>query len=346
MTERASYPLTKAERTRLVERAFVGLYKWYVDRSQTNRNWNPDRSFDWRAVRGDHSDDMLSIVEGFYAVEQYTPDYTSEVIRVIRKQEGRANFTLRWGAEEEKHAELWRNVLLFSRRRSPQWLDDYTANLRSTPWTLPWDQPIHMLLYTVLQERATELNYLNTALIAAGKHPKSPLKADEDDVLVQVARTIAIDEAAHYHFFLEGARLYLYYFPEETLEALCDVLRAFMMPASEIIPNYDAFIATLYEARVFGPTQYAREVARPALAQLGVTSVRRVEAGIKRWREVPDADGEMRDSATFDGLDYSVLEDALERLFQRIGTYERDTGLAEVSATIFARRPRAMVAAG
>ena len=95
MSNRVINPLTKSERTRLIERAFTGLYKWYVDRSQSNRNWNPDRGFDWRALRGDHSDELLAIVDGFYAVEQYTPDYTAEILRAVRQQDGRANFALR-----------------------------------------------------------------------------------------------------------------------------------------------------------------------------------------------------------------------------------------------------------
>lgn len=338
MQTTASYPLTAAARHQHVDRGILGLYRWYVDRSQTTRNWNPDRSFDWRALRHDLSPEMLAIVEGFYAVEQYVPDYTAELVRLVRPQEGRANFALRWGSEEEKHAALWRNVLLCSRGRSLEYVEDYTAELRRGAWTLPWDNPIHMLLYTVIQERATELNYLNTARVAAGKHPSSPLTGDVDPVLAHVARTMAVDEAAHYSFFLQGARLYLYYFPEETLAALVDVLRAFQMPAAGIIPNYDAFITTLYQARVFGPLQYAREVARTALTQLGVTNLAAVEAGVQRWRQVPTTAGEPRDTVAFDGFDQQVLEDALERLFTQLGAFEQETGLAEVTPTTFVRR--------
>ena len=93
-----------------------------------------------------------------------------------------------------------------------------------------------MLLYTVVQERATQLNYLNLGAIAAGRLPDGAHIADP--VLAEVAHTIAVDEAAHYNFFLEGARLFLYYFPVETLNALHDVLGAFGMPAQDIIPDW------------------------------------------------------------------------------------------------------------
>ena len=39
-------------------------------------------------------------------------------------------------------------------------------------------------------------------------------------MLAEVARTIAVDEAAHYNFFLEITRLFLYYYPARTLDAL------------------------------------------------------------------------------------------------------------------------------
>ncbi|MDQ2688596.1 MAG: hypothetical protein M3Y28_12095, partial [Armatimonadota bacterium] len=81
MKQRPSAPpsaLSRAEKDRAIQRGFYGLYRWYVDRSQTTRNWNPDRSFDWSALGKNHSPELLTIVEGFYGVEQYAPDYTSE----------------------------------------------------------------------------------------------------------------------------------------------------------------------------------------------------------------------------------------------------------------------------
>jgi acyl-[acyl-carrier-protein] desaturase len=96
----------------------LGLYRWYVDRSQKTRNWNPDMDFDWRSFRTDHSRKMNLVLEGFFAVEQYVPDYVTTLLRVIRRSHGRSHFHIRWGSEEEKHADLWENTLLFSRHRS------------------------------------------------------------------------------------------------------------------------------------------------------------------------------------------------------------------------------------
>lgn len=340
--------LSRAEKDRLIARGFHGLYRWYTDRSQQKRNWNPDRSFDWRALGQAHSDELIDIIEGFYAIEQYAPDYTAELTRLVRADYGRSHFQLRWGSEEEKHADLWRNVLLFSRRRSPEQIELYTDDLRASAWKLPFDCPIRMLLYTVFQERATQLNYMNLAKVAQGNTDKAQFAGDADTVLAEACRVIAVDEAAHYNFFLEGARLYLYYYPEETLEALVDVLKNFAMPASANVPNYEAFVKTLHGGGIFGPRAYAREVVPAALSMLGVESIREVERGIKRLRQVPDVEGEMRDTAIFDhklntpldasdsrGVQFSFVEAAVIRLFERIGRYEDEIGLSGVNPTVF-----------
>jgi acyl-[acyl-carrier-protein] desaturase len=326
--------LSRPERQRILERGFRGLYRWYVSRSQAARNWNPDRSFAWARLRKDHSPNLRVLLQGFYAVEQFAPDYTTELTRLTRRSYGRAHFQMRWGMEEEKHADLWRNALLFSGHRTPEWLDGYTAELRERAWRPPWDDPLRMLLYTVLQERATQINYLNTAAIARGANSRPAFSGDADPVLAKAATVIAADEAAHYDFFLEGARMYLYYFPADTLEALADVLRHFAMPAMDLIPDYGAFVEQLYGGEVYGRKQYVRDVVRLALGKLGIANLRQVEVGIQWSRMAPDSSGAVP-HVVGEGVEFPVLEAALQRLFARIGRYERDAGLAEIDPTPF-----------
>lgn len=328
--------LSKAEKDRLIERGLVGLYRWYVDRSQTTRNWNPDRSFNWRAFRTDHSRDLNTILEGYFAVEQYVPDYTSQTIMIARESHGRSHFQIRWGAEEEKHADLWLNTLLFSRFRAPQWIEEYKHALRAKRWTLPWDDAFHMLFYALIQERATQLNYLNTALIARGESDKPELANDQDPVLADVAQTIAIDEAAHYNFFLELARLFLYYYPARSLEALADVVQRFAMPAMDIIPNFQEFYEAVYRTGVYGSARhFARDVLQAAFDNLSIVGRRALSEGVKRLRQVPAEDGALRDTAIFDLLDYSAVQSAVQRLFKRIEGYEQEIGFAEIDPTAF-----------
>ncbi len=331
--------MSREERDRQLERAFVGLYRWYVARSQEKRNWNADLSFAWGDLRHDHSDTVVQLIEGFFAVEQYAPDYTGEILRLVRTSHGRSHFQMRWGSEEERHADTWENALLFSRRRSPKAIEDYKYQLRSNTWTLPWDDPLHMLLYTVFQERATQINYLNFAKIARGESGDESLAGDVDPVLAKACTTLAVDEAAHYAFFLEGARLFLYYYPEETLQGIYDVITHFAMPAQNIIPNWPQVAETIYRTGVYGPRIFQCDVLVPVFENLTVTGRKALENGLKQARAIPDQDGAMRLTALWDAFDPAEAERSVMRLHDKIKTYEKTTGRDALDPLVFQHNP-------
>lgn len=331
--------LSREEKDRLIERALVGLYRWYLARSQKTRNWNPNDSFNWRELRTDHSPLLNHIIEGFYAVEQFVPDYTMKTIDMMRRSYGRSHFQIRWGAEEEKHADLWLNAMLFLKHRTPDWVRDYAEALHHKDWLMPWDDPLHIACYVVIQERATQLNYLNTAIIAKGKSDHPEMINDADPVLLKVTQTIAIDEAAHYNFFLEVARLYLYYYPAQTLQALQDVIKHFTMPALDLItvmPDQANFEEATYRGAVYTPRQHTKDVLSIALKHMGGFANRKALAlGIKRSRLVPDEDGNLRDTSIFEYFDYHSIQNAVKRLFGRIIEYEKQIGIGDIDPTQF-----------
>ena len=133
-------------RARAIERGILGLYRWYSEQSQRRRNWHADTCIDWRAVRRDHSDAVATIIEGFFAVEQYTPDYVGPLLNLIRESYGRTQWHLYWGAEEVRHADLWRNAVMALGRRDQPWIEEYASELRRHEWALPWDSPRHVAL--------------------------------------------------------------------------------------------------------------------------------------------------------------------------------------------------------
>jgi acyl-[acyl-carrier-protein] desaturase len=259
---------------------------------------------------------------------------------MVRRSHGRSHFQMRWGSEEEKHADTWENAVLFSRRRSPQWLDEYKYNLRAKVWREPWGDALHNLVYTVFQERATQLNYLNLAKIAQGKSELPEYQHDQDPVLVKVAQTIAIDEAAHYNFFLEGTRLFLYYYPQKTLEAIKDVIEHFTMPAASLVPDWDSFFETVYRAGIYGPRTYARDVVQVVFRNLGIESRKALEAGIKATRLVPTDDAStLQQTAIWSSFDYGLIEGDVRRLHDKINRYEEEIGFDEVYPTDFVTNP-------
>jgi acyl-[acyl-carrier protein] desaturase len=325
--------MSRAERSRAVERGLTGLYRWYVARSQAQRNWNPDTDFDWRRLRRDHDDPLHHIIEGFYGVEQYAPDYVRTLLRVIRESYGRSHFHLRWGAEEEKHADLWRNAVLSLGRRSVDWVEARTAALRANRYELPWDDALHMLFFTVLQERATYVVYHALERAARGETAANRLGSVEDPVLATVCTTIARDEAAHYHFYLEAARLFLYYFPEDSVAALVDVMRHFAMPAADIVPDYDTFTRALHRAGLFGPRMHHRDVVSVALEHLGMPGLRALEHGVRRTRTLPDSSESGAD--IWQWVDSARVARAASGVFDRVRRYAESAGVAHTMSARF-----------
>jgi len=308
-----------------IERGILGLYRWYSEHSQRRRNWHADTCIDWRAVRRDHSDALATIVEGFFAVEQFTPDYVGPLLGLIRESYGRSQWHLYWASEEVRHADLWRNALVALGRRDQRWMEEYARELRRQEWAIPWDSPRHIVFYQVIQERATQVSYLNLGLALAGKLPR--LQTPHDQALAAACQVIAVDEAAHYAFFVEVARLLLYYEPEQSMEALVDVLRHFTMPARNVIPNYDEFGRVLHDAGVFGRTIHYRDVVRVVLDTLSAPTLRELEAGVRRAREIPCADGDRRTAAFLDTLNQPDVERKVSQLFRRSESHLTRSGL-------------------
>jgi acyl-[acyl-carrier-protein] desaturase len=144
-------------------------------------------------------------------------------------------------------------------------------------------------------------------------------------VLARAAATIALDEAAHYHFFLQASRLYLYYFPEESVRALVDVLRHFSMPAHDLIPGYDEFGRVLHQSGLFGRRAHYTDVVQVALNHLGLPGVRAIEAGIRRSRMPPGLDARNPDSAGW--LDAVRLARGARGVFVQATRYAEEAGV-------------------
>lgn len=321
-TKRIVAPLgmSHAAKEIALEQVALRLYRWYVDTSQRLRNWSPYRSFDLSAICHNHPADVTNIIRGFYAVEQYVPDYTSKITQLIRKSYGREHFQVRWGSEEDKHSELWRLALLFSKRMSEKELTVYTDELRAEEWSLPWDDPLHMLMYTVVQERATEMSYLNFRTYLRGTDP----------VLSNMCKVIAADETNHRNFFLRLAAAYLYFMPAEAGLALCDVINHFAMPASNLIPNYQAFGKLLDENNIYTRRTVA-ELRHKVLEDVGIGKIKTFEQGIVESRKAPDQDGVLRSGAFLNGsFNVQKVVNLVASMVSQVSAFEDEVSISKV----------------
>ncbi|MFB3072326.1 MAG: fatty acid desaturase, partial [bacterium] len=95
------------------------------------------------------------------------------------------------------------------------------------------------------------------------------------------------------------------------------------------------FAEALYQGAIYGPRQYTRDVLQMSLKNLGIANRKAIDEGIKRSRQVPDPDGNMRDTVIAESLDYHAVETAVMRLFDRVGKHEEKIGLTEIDPTVF-----------
>jgi acyl-[acyl-carrier-protein] desaturase len=134
-------------------------------------------------------------------------------------------------------------------------------------------------------------------------------------------------------------RLYLYYYPAQTMHALLEVINHFAMPALDLIdimPDLADFEESTYKAGIYTPRQHMQDVLGVVLKNLGgIVSRKSLAAGIRRSRQVPDPDGNIRDTALFETFDYNSIELAVKSVFQRIENHEEEVGLAEIDPTRF-----------
>jgi acyl-[acyl-carrier-protein] desaturase len=116
-----------------------------------------------------------------------------------------------------------------------------------------------MIVYTMIQERVTQLNYINLRKIAIARG---------DGALACVLKLIAADEAAHYTFFRDGVKLLMRYSKDEMIDRLKNVFRTFKMPALSLIPEIDSKTEMVNKLGVYGLTDYYKSVYLPVLAEL------------------------------------------------------------------------------
>ena len=144
-----------------LEEAYYRLYRDFFDLAEKKRRWNLREDIPWDQVSHDMDPAIADVVESFCAVELYLPDYMAKNLPRMRDKRGRAWFYANWGYEESKHSLALGDWLLHSGSRTEEQLADLEREVFSHEWHLPTDNPLGMVMYGMIQELATWLNYRN-----------------------------------------------------------------------------------------------------------------------------------------------------------------------------------------
>ena len=261
------------------ENRFYELYLDFFRHAEAGRRWNIDKDIPWDKCNPETNDKVAYLVEGFTGVEMYLPDYTSKILHLVRKSRGRAWFQANWGYEESKHSIALDTWLVRSGKRTQEQVREYGDALLEKEWDMPFNTPTQMMVYTTLQELATQLNYRRLRELA---------RQENDEALVATLNFIGRDEAAHHKFFKDGVKLLLEEDRDKTLEDIQIVLSQFKMPAIDLIPDWQEYLNTIVDMGLFSARLYMTDVVQPVLKAWDIsraelkTVMRESSAGIPK----------------------------------------------------------------
>ena len=272
-----------------IEEAFYANFVRYFANAEAKRRWHMERDIPWDKATQNCSEATVGIVESFNAVEMFLPDYTHKIMELVRRSRGRAFFQANWGYEESKHSMVLEEWMLRSGNRTEEQLRDFERRLLGSEWDLPFESPRQMIIYTMIQELATGINYTNLRRRA---------ESEGDPALAHTLRWVSADESAHYNFFRKGVKAHLALEPDETVADLKFVFSRFVMPAHAIIPEWANRGAQIEASGIYTPKIYLSKIYRPVLDDLGVTRQQMKDAGIATHEA--DAVADAREAAAED----------------------------------------------
>lgn len=169
---------------------------------------------------------------------------------------------INWGYEEAKHSMALEDWLIRSGHRSEEYVADLANGLLQHEWNLPIDSGPGMLVYAMVQELATWLNYRNLRL---------HVKETDDPCLFALLGYVMVDERSHYAYYKEITRMFLEIDRSATLDLLRRVLGNFSMPALGVIAQGPQFKADLEAMNIFSTEIFFRDVYQEVLNVLGVS---------------------------------------------------------------------------
>jgi len=155
-----------------------------------------------------------------------------------------------WTSEEDAHSLLLEVYMLLGQNGDPK----ARAALRKQilrAGLLAGDtltDPLQALVYTSIQERATQVYYQNLARAAE----------PEDPGLADVLRRLAKDETLHYSFYRDAVKLHLDADPN-CVYPVADILLRFEMPGRGS-PGYQERADVAANSGIYGPEQFFTQV--------------------------------------------------------------------------------------
>lgn len=195
---------------------------------------------------------LANVLETFYLVERYLPDFGRVALSVLRNYKGLTEAYYQWIHEEDYHSLMDRAILLATGSRTRKDLDDLDDLLLNKEWIAPFITVRRMMAYAFLQERMTRDAYevLARNLEVAG----APYSAEG-------LRWISNDEGFHGAWFKSGGLLEFAKLDREgTEQDVYFVASHFRMPLDFIAPDLKQRARNLKRGLGIQRSTYARKL--------------------------------------------------------------------------------------
>jgi acyl-[acyl-carrier-protein] desaturase len=237
-------------------------FRNFFEKAERKRRWNVDEDIPWHTANPKTSPAIATIVESFCAVELYLPDYVAKALPMIRQNRAWAWTHINWGYEEAKHSLALGDWLLKSGLRSEEYMADLETRVFKHEWNLPQDSAAGMLVYAMVQELATWLNYRNL---------RNHVDPQQDPCLWTVLGYVQVDERAHHSYYKEITDVFLQIDRPAAIELVRRVLGGFSMPAGHVFADTRQLRADIEGMNIFSEEIFYRDIYMAVLDMLGIS---------------------------------------------------------------------------
>lgn len=192
---------------------------------------------------------ILSSVELAVFTEVNLPWFTTFLSSIFKGTWGvLEDFVHTWTSEEDAHSVLLESYLLLGGNGDPRARAKLRKQIVRVGLTATLENEVQALVYTSIQERATQVYYLLLAQAAE----------KEDAGLAKVLRRLAKDESLHYSFYRDAVKAHIDVDPN-WVYTVADIMLRFEMPGRGS-PGYQERADIVALHGIYGPEQFFEQV--------------------------------------------------------------------------------------
>jgi len=222
--------------------------------------WSDGRNFDglmggdaWSPEDSPMSDVARSALIVNLLTEDNLPSYHHEIALIFGRDDAWGDWVHRWTAEEGRHGIAMRDYLLVKRSVDPVELERFRMTHMSQGYQSAHSgELIHSLAYVSFQELATRVSHRNT-----GTYTNDPMAE-------RLLARIAADENLHMIFYRNLLEAALQIAPDQTMQAVLEVVKNFQMPGADI-PGFQRKAVEMAVAGIYDLRSHRDEVVMPVL---------------------------------------------------------------------------------